>query len=152
MGVEVAVIAAVGGAALEMYGNNKEGKAKQRAANAQAAAKRRQAAEILRRTDIQLEQLAKDTDDFIAGQASAFAAGGVDVGSGVSLLMFEDTQKKATDERIQRLEEARWQAQELEFGALSDVSIGKDAREAANIANIGTAINAGGNIYGLTGK
>lgn len=135
------------GAAAETYGNHMEGKAKQRAANAQARAKQRQAREILRRTDLELDQLTLETDDFVASQAGAFAAGNVDVGASVSLIAFEDTAQKAMSERLLSLEEARWQAKELELGADSDISSGRDARKVATIKSVGTVVNAAGSIY-----
>jgi len=149
MGVEVAAGAAIIGGVTSVIGQQRAAKAQQKAAKVQADSKRRQAAELLRRTDVNLEQLAQDTDDFVADQALAFAAAGVDVGSGVSLLAAEETKRKAIEERLFRLEEARFQAQELEIGADDDIRVGNDFREAGNISSIGTVINTVASIPGV---
>lgn len=57
-------------------------------------AKKKQAAELMRRAEINAEFTRLEGRAFKGKQAAAFASSGVDVGSGMALAAFEDTARK----------------------------------------------------------
>lgn len=117
---------AIGSAVMEAEAARKRGEAQKDAAFREAEQKQRQAAEILRRNDINQRLMSRDADAMVADQRTTIAAGGVDVGSGMSLLAFDDTMYKQTEKMIHAREEAKWDADNLEIGAVDSRRQGND--------------------------
>ena len=127
----------------------KQGQAQRRAAERDAAAGRRRAAEVLRRADESAFDLVRDTDTFIGAQRSQIAGSGADLGTTTSLALLADTHRKSEEERIRILEEAEYQAGELEIGAQASIEQGRSFERAGNINAIGTGIATFGQAFSI---
>jgi hypothetical protein len=148
MATGVAVGTAIVGGGLEIYGGIQQGRAQERAANEQAAAQRRRAKELLRRTDLELLDLERETDDFSAEQMLQLASNNVSLNTTSSYQILADTYRKSAEERLRKIDEARFQAQELETGALSSIEQGKSFRRAGTLNAIGAGVSLFSDVYG----
>ncbi len=118
-----------------MSSNSKAAKAEARAMAMRAAAKRRQAAEILKRNEFNVKKLRTDAHEFSQVDVASFAKSGVDVGSGAALLALEDTQDRMLEEIDISTREAEFTAEQLRMGADVDIQAGSNARKAASSQN-----------------
>jgi len=135
-----AAVAAVVGTGFSIFGQLKQAKAQKEAALAQADAKRAQAFELLERVEFNIDQLEEETEKFKGRQRAAFAASGVDVGSGVSLVQMEQVNRDLIEEIQAQREEARFKAAALEAGADVDTRLGGDISQAGRLGAIGTGL------------
>ncbi len=121
-----------------IMGQIEQSKAQEKAAIEQASAKRAQAQEMLRRNEFNIDQLEQETAQFKARQTAAFAASGVDISSGSSLVKLEQLNRDLIEETQAQQEEARFKAAALEAGADVDTRLGSDIRKAGELGAIAT--------------
>lgn len=141
-------LATVAGVGLDIYGKSKQAKSQQRAAQAQAAAQRRKAGELLRRTDLSLLDLEKEGDEFAGDQMLALASNNVSLDSTSSYFILADTFNQVTQDRARMIDEARFEAQEIETGALDFERQGRDAKRAGDIGMAASAISGAATLSG----
>ena len=137
---EAAAIAAVAGVGINILGQNAQAKAQERAALAQAEAKRLQAFEVLRRSEFNIDELEAEAKRFRGQQTAAFAKSGVDVGSGASLVQLEQLNRDLVEQVAVQREEADFKAKQLFAGADIDTKLSGDIRTAATFNMIGSGL------------
>lgn len=141
-----AAIAAVG-TVVTVAGQLQASKAQREAAEASAASKRFQADEILNRFEINSAVMRRDQFTTQAKQAAAYVHGGVDVGSGTTLLMLEDTARKISDQLIMDEKEAQYKANVLRQGGEVDERLGSEIRKAGQISAFGSFLSGSYSTY-----
>ena len=140
----VALGASAVGTFLSIRAQKKQAKAQQAALNAQAAAKRVAAFEILDRFDVNAATLKRQGRVFLASQVAAAAKAGVDVRSGSVLSALEDTKSKIQRQFLIEKREAEFKSTQLLQGADIDVRLGGDIRTAQKRQTIATLIGGVG--------
>jgi len=145
---EGAAVASIVGTGFSVFGQLKQAKAQKEAAEAQGRAKQAQAFELLRRSEFNIDQLQEEAERFKAKQRTAFAASGVDVGSGVSLVQLEQLNRDLVEEVQVQREEALFKARALEAGADVDTRLAGDIERAGNLSAFGTTLAGAGSVLG----
>ena len=136
-----AAVAAVVGTGVTIYGQQKEAKAKARAAKKNAELKRLQALELLDRFEINSQALMAEGELLKDRQKVDLASRGIDIGSGSALSVIEETNALVARQLILDRKEAEFKAQQLRSGADMDVELAGDIRSAANIRSVGTFLS-----------
>lgn len=136
MGVEAAVLLSVAGTVKSMSDNAAAARDAQSVMEARARAKRKQADELIKRTEFNNQKLTEEAHTFAQEQQATFAKSGVAVGTGVSLTALADTQERLNEHIATNMREAQYQAEQLEMGAKIDIKTGKNYREAAQRENV----------------
>ncbi len=140
MGLETAAAIAVVGAGVSAYGQYQAGQDQAWAAKQQAKIKRQQAGEIRERLALQTAQLEQEGRSTTAAQTSAFAKGGVQLGTGVTLIAMEDTNAKIAQEIEFTQRDAMFRIGQMESGARYDEIAGQQYKKAATISAGGTLL------------
>lgn len=143
MGAETAAAIAIGGTALQIYGQYEEAQAKADAAKKNAASKREMAYDILERAKYNIAETGQEGDVFIAEQLGAYAKSGVAF-EGSVLLALEDSAYKITQSMMNQQREADSKARSLFMGADIDTQLSGDIKKAADIHAIGSILKTGG--------
>lgn len=145
---EGAVAALAVGTAFDVFGSINEAKAQEDAAKADANAKRLQAQELLRRSEFNIDQLEAETERFRSSQVGAAAAGGIDVGSGATLIQLEQLNRDLQEEVAAQREEAEFRAAALNAGADVSLSLAGDIRRAGRLGAVASGLQGIGRIAG----
>lgn len=146
--MEGAAIATIAGTGISILGQRQQAKAQQLAALQQADAKRLQAQELLKRSEINVGFLKDEVAQFQAQQITAAAASGVDVGSGLTLVQLEKSNRMLAEQiNIQR-SEAEFKAEALLRGADIDTQLSGDIRKAGMFGMLGTGLSGAGQAAG----
>lgn len=143
MGVETAAAVAIGGTALQIYGQYEEAQAKAEAAKKNAASKREMAYDVLERAKYNINETQKEGDVFAAEQLGAYAKSGVAF-EGSVLLALEDTAYKISQSMVNQQREADSKARSLFMGADIDTQLSGDIKKAADLQAVGSVLKAGG--------
>ncbi len=122
----------------KVYGDFTEGQAKKNALKAQAKAKREQARLLMETLDINVKSLREEGLGFQQDQISAFAKGGIDVGSGAALAVLEDTQRKVNRKIVGMTRQAEFDKQQLLSGADISSKTAGDLDTAGFFQTVGT--------------
>jgi hypothetical protein len=150
MGVEVGIgMSAVGGIT-SAIGSIMGGKAKKRAAEAQARQLEAQAQEVLRRSELNRIKMKEEQKQFEGVQASGFAKGGIDLGTGSPLLVMAETAIQFEKDIAEEKRQAEFEAAQIRAGAAAQRQSGRDSARAGRIGAIGDIVGAGANIYSQT--
>ena len=147
-----AAVVAVAGLAVTLYGNHKASEAQEEAMNAKAAAKRKQADDLMERFEQNVLALEVSGKQFGEGQSAQFAKGGVEIGEGSPLLAIENTFSSVQRQIGIERKEAEDKAELLRSGADVDVTLGGDIRTAGQIQNVGTFLQGASTIYAKSGS
>lgn len=147
MGVEVAAGAALVGTGVQAYGQYQSAQAQARAARAQAKLKRAQADEMLERMRIEELNMQQQGEEFKAAQTASFAKGGVELGTGATLIAMEDTNFKIGKQITAMKRDTIFKANQLRQGASYDIALGRDTATAGAITAAGTLLQGGANYY-----
>lgn len=142
MGVETAAAVAIGGTALQIYGQYEEAQARAEAAKKNAASKREMAYDVLDRAKYNINETQKEGDVFAAEQLGAYAKSGVAF-EGSVLLALEDTAYKISQSMINQQREADSKARSLFMGADVDLQLSGDIKKVADLQAASTLLNAG---------
>lgn len=137
-----AAVAVVAGAAIQMYGQYKSSRARERAARAQADAKKQQAFEILDRFEVNAGLLRRKGEQFKSQQILATVASGVEISDTTTLVALEDTNSKITEQIAFERREAQFKAKQLFAGADIDTRLAGDIRKALPLQQTGTFLSA----------
>ncbi len=150
MGAEVAVLAA--GTGIQAYSQYQQGRLRAEAAKQEAKNKRAQAAEMLERLAIEEVNLKEQGEEFKGKQLGAYAAGGVALGTGATLIALEDTNAKITQKITEVRRDTIFRANQLMRGA--DYSMGEAAqfREVGNLSAAGSLLEGGATYYDKRSK
>lgn len=132
-------IAMFAGAGLQAYGQYQSGQASAAAASVQARIKNIEANEMVQRLHIQQGRLLNEGEGFKSQQNLGYAHGGVQLGSGATLVAMEDTNMKITQQLDDLKRDTIFKANQLRMGA------GFEETQGSNYATAG-AINAGGSL------
>ena len=133
-----AAVAVVGGTALQAYGQYKASRARERAARAQAEAKKQQAFEILDRFEVNAGLLRRRGEQVKARQVLATVASGVEISDTTTLVALEDTNRKISEQIAFERREAEFKAEQLFRGADIDTQLAGDIRKARPFELAGT--------------
>lgn len=151
MATGAAVVAGVG-TTISLIASENARQSEEDAMKAQAKLKKAQAQELLERFEINAESLKRLGQETASAQTASFAKGGVDVGSGSSLLMMEDTFSKIQRQISLDKREADFKANQLIRGADIEMSLAGDISKAKKIENYGlfftSAAKTGLSAYG----
>lgn len=119
------VATTVAGPALQIEGNRRKAKAQEEAMRIEAAEKRLQADELIRRFEINTKQKLKEGKFVKAEQTAQFALSDIEL-SGSSLLALEETQRAMTESIDLERQELEFKVQALRRGAsFDDIQAGK---------------------------
>jgi hypothetical protein len=142
--------AMVVGAGMQAYGQRQAARAQARAARDQAALKEAQAQEMLEKMRIQEERLNLQGEIFKAEQLTQYAASGVQVGTGATLLAMEDTNMKIYDGIEDMKRDTLFKVQQLRMGAGYDSDMARDTINAGAITSAASLIEGGARAYYMT--
>lgn len=140
------------GTYLQMEGNTQAARAKEKAVLEEANMKRVQANQMLERFELNAKVTRMKGREFQSTQISAFAKGGIDVGSGATLLALEDTNRSVQSYLDIQRTEVEDQAAALRAGATLDEVLAKDIRKAAKLTNTGLFLSGAGQSAAMAGK
>lgn len=111
---------------VQIYGQRKASRAKERAARSEAESKRQQALDLIERFEINTDVLRRRGKQFKGEQIAAFVSGGVEISSGSPLLAMEQTNRNiARSIQLDRME-LDAQVDAIRRGADLDDVIAKD--------------------------
>jgi len=142
MGVETAAALAIGGTALQVYGQYEEARSKAEAARKNAESKRLMAYDVLDRAKYNIAETQKEGDAFASEQLAAYAKSGVEF-QGSVLLALEDTAYKISQSMINQQREADSKARSLFMGADVDLQLSGDIKKVADLQAASTLLNLG---------
>ncbi len=143
MGLEVAAAAAVVGTGIQAYGQYQSAQAQARAARQNAKLKQAQAGEMIERLRIEELNLREQGEEVKSAQTTAYAKGGVQLGTGVTLLALEDTNFKIGKKIESMKRDTMFRANQLIAGAGYDMAQGRDTALAGAITAGGTLLQGG---------
>lgn len=141
MGAEVAVLAV--GAGVSAYAAYEEGRLRARSARREASIKRSQAREMRERMVIEEANLKQQGEEFKAQQTAAFAAGGVELGTGATLIALEDTNSKIAKKISDMKRDTMFRANQLERGASISQSEATGYEQAGMLGAAGSLLQGG---------
>jgi hypothetical protein len=146
MGVETAAaVVAIGGTALQMYGQYEQAQQQASAAKKNAEAKRLMADDLLKRSEYNIAETKKEGDAFASEQMGAYFKAGVAL-EGSVLLALEDTAYKVSQNMLNQQREANDKARALYMGADIDTQLSGDIQKATYINMAGTAMSTASKI------
>lgn len=129
------------GAGMQAYGQYVSSQAAASAARKNAQLKRAQATEMLERMAIQEDRIQAQGNSFKAKAINEYAASGVQIGTGATLVAMEDANLKISQQIEDMKRDTRFKANQLEMGAGFEDSQANDTADAGMIA-------AGGSLLG----
>lgn len=141
---EGAAVMAIGGTLMEMEGQKGSARAQAAAARRNAEQKRLEALELLDRFEVNAAAMRGQGEIEVSNQMLNAAARGVDVGSGSTLDMFEQTRAVVAEEIALRRREANFQAKQLMRGASNDERYARDVKRASKYQQWGTFLRGAG--------
>ena len=95
-----------------------------------------QALEVIRQSKLAAKNILKEGREMTGTQASAYAAGGVDVGSASALLAMEHTASQYKRDAYETVRAANWNTDAMRRKAQAEVDAAKAGRRAAIIGGI----------------
>jgi hypothetical protein len=145
MGAEVAVLAV--GAGLSAYSQYEQGRQQAEAAKQDAKMKRAQAREMRERMYLEEINLKQQGEEFKAQQTAAFAAGGVELGTGATLIALEDTNSKIAKQITDMKRDTLFRVNQLEKGASISMQQSSQYAQAGTLSAAGSLLSAGASYY-----
>ena len=145
MGAEVAVLAV--GTGIQAYSQYQQGRQQAEAAKQQAKFKRAQAREMLERMAIEEKNLNEQGAEFKAKQTSAYAAGGVAIGTGATLLALEDTNAKIYQKIYEMKRDTQFRSAQLMKGADVSMQEAEQMKTAGKMGAVGTLLSGSYTAY-----
>ena len=145
MGAETAVLAA--GTGIQAYSKYQEGRIRAEASKQEAKIKRAQAAEMLERLAIEEVNLAKQGEEFKGKQLGAYAAGGVALGTGATLIALEDTTAKIAQKISETRRDTIFRANQLMRGADIALTEGEQFKTVGSLGAAGSLLEGGASYY-----
>lgn len=142
MGAGVAVMAV--GAGISAYSQYEQGRQRAWAARQDAKMKKLQAQEMRERMVIEELNLKQQGEEFKASQTASYAAGGVELGTGATLIALEDTNSKIAKKITDMKRDTLFRVNQLERGANISMREASGFEEAGTISAVGTLLSAGG--------
>lgn len=139
-----AAVAAIAGTAFTLHNQSKQAKAQERQLKQTAEAKEKQAFELLRRAEFNIDQLQRETEKFKARQQGSLIRGGLAGGSQLSLILLEQTNSEMLDSAQAQREEAKFKATTLLSGADIDTRLAGDVAGALPFAQGATLLQGAG--------
>ena len=134
------------GVTMQYFGNRKAAKAQEAAARKQAALKRFQANEMLDRFKLNEASLLRTEQETVSKQIGAMVKSGGGITSS-SLLLLEDTNRKIQRQISLEKREANYKAEMLIRGADVDLSLAGDIDKASKVQNLGLFLTGAANTY-----
>jgi len=145
IGIGLQVAGSLGGAIGSIFG----GKSEKRAAEARARQLEIQAQEILRRSELNQERIRKEGESFTASQASGFAKGGIDLGTGSPLLVIAETALQFDKDIAEERRQSEFDAAQVRAGAAAARRSGRDSARAGVIGAISSGFRGGARVAGF---
>jgi len=136
------------GTGISLYAESKARQARFEAAQSFADQKRFQSEEILRRTDLNIENLMRQAEEIGAQQVAAFARSGVDISSGAGLIQAEKLNSDLIQAVIIQQEEAQFRSEQLLLEAELGLKQAEQLRKASKLKSIGTVLGGLGGVAG----
>lgn len=139
---------------MQIEGNRREARAKELAALTEADAKEAQANELFERFQINRKVMLREGQEVKGAQQAAFAKGGVDIGSGSTLLALEETNRIVTESIDIEQMEVQSQIEALKSGAAGDRDFAGNVRKAEKLQRTGILLSGASSIgaAGLRGS
>lgn len=145
MGAEVAVLAV--GAGVSAYAEYEQGRQQAAAAREEAKLKRAQAREMRERMVVEEANIKQQGEEFKAQQTAAFAAGGVELGTGATLIALEDTNSKIAKKITEMKRDTLFRANQLERGASFAQTQATQYEQAGMLSAAGSLLAGGASYY-----
>lgn len=120
-------------------------------AEAQAEIQRQQAAEVLRRSEVNAKAAQEQAQQIREEQISSYAKSGVDAFSGSPILFMEETARRAKRDIQNIRDEAAQKARMILMGADNISSQAGDIRTAGAVAGVGTLLTGTYNLLNASG-
>jgi hypothetical protein len=133
-------ITLMAGAGLQAFGQYQAGQAQARAAKQQAKLKKAQAKEMLERMYIEETRLHEKGEAFKADQTTQYAASGVALGTGATLVAMEDTNMKITQSVQDMRRDTLYKVEQIKLGASYDLQQGRNASTSGSILAAGSIL------------
>jgi len=141
MAASTAVLAA--GTGLQAYSKYQEGRQRAEAAKQEAKFKRAQAREMLERLALEEKNIQEEGEQVKAQQLSSFAASGVELGTGATLIALEDTNSRVAQRISNIRRDVNFRASQLKRGADFSMTEAGQFREAGTIGAAGSLLAGG---------
>lgn len=139
----VAAAAAVVGAGMQAYGQYQSAQAQARAGRQNAKLKQAQAQEMAERLRIEELNIKEQGEEVKADQTTAYAKGGAQLGTGITLLAMEDTNYKISKKIEVMRRDTMFRANQLIAGAGFEMGQARDTQTAGAITAGATLLQAG---------
>jgi superfamily II RNA helicase len=145
MAIPLALIAL--GAGVQAYGQYKSSQDAAWAARQNAKLKRAQATEMLEKMKIQEQRIHSQGEDFKAKQINEFAASGVQLGAGATLVALEDTNMKIGQQVDDMKRDTKFKANQIMLGAGYEDMQAAQTSNAGKVAAFGSLLEGGASAY-----
>lgn len=145
----MAAVAAVAGLGISIYGQIKESEDRAAAMEMDAQLRQSQAEEIRRRQQINERIILREAQELQSQQMAAFAAAGVDIGTGAPLMVAEQTMARARERIMLERYEAVFTAEQVRKGAKIQLGLADSARTAGQLGAYGTLLTGVGKTASL---
>lgn len=145
MAIPLAVMAV--GTGIQAYSAFRSSQDAAEAARQQAKIKKAQVKELYERMKIQTERIQARGEEFKARQTNEFAAGGVQLGAGATLVALEDTNMKISQEVSDLERETKFKASQIKMGAAVDMKMASNMETAGMLAAFGSVANGAASYY-----
>jgi hypothetical protein len=135
------------GAGMQAYGTYMASKSAAEAARQQAKLKKAQIDELLSKMSIQENRIDLQGEAFKAKQITDYAAGGVQLGTGATLIALEDTNMKINQQTEDMKRDTMFKVNQLKLGAKLDLQQASDTSRAGMISSIATLATGAAETY-----
>jgi hypothetical protein len=140
-------IAIFAGAGLKAYGQYQSAQSQAWAARQNAKMKETQAREMLERMGIQEDRMKQQGEEFKSKQAGDFARGGVQLGTGATLVTMEDTNFKIAQGIDDMRRDTVFRVNQLQQGASFEYKQAGETADAGAILAGGSLLEGAGSYY-----
>lgn len=135
------------GTLLSTIGQIKQARAKRQQAEAVASMKREQGDEIMKRAELNIEEVGKQGQSLKGSQVGGFAKAGVEL-SGSALLVLQDTAQRVAGKQRNIRYQAEWEQSRLEREAGIESAFGAQLEKAGKVGAVGTLLGGTAQAFG----
>ena len=139
---------AVGSALVKAFSSFSAGRKKKQRAALLAREKIKEANELERRTNLELDVLQDEASGTVGRGRAQFAGQGIDVGSGASVQAEMESFENFTRTALNKKLESEFRQNQLKLEAKLGKQVGADQAKAGNIQAVSGLVNSGINIFG----
>lgn len=150
MGVETAAAVGLVGAGVQAYGQYQSARSSAEAAKQNAKLQKAQAQQMLEKMKIEESRMQSQGAEFAAKQINSYGAGGVQIGTGASLLAMEDTNMKINQGINDMRRDTLFRVNQINVSSKFGLQQANEAKTAGAISAGSSLLEGAGTYYNKT--